>query len=289
MDNRELTHWGIKGMRWGVRRYQNKDGSLTPAGKKRYDDEPDDPEAAKKAYEEGKQRAIKSGSASEVLKYQGDLTKAERDEAYNRLTWEQNMKGISDKETAVGKSKTEKFMDGLGKTTEYVNTAAKAWNTAANIINAFGGVNSVSLPKIDTNITSGNKKDRKAEKKEQKKAEEAAKKRQEQESQKESKRKERAEKKAKKESEEKASEKKTNTKENLFDGEVMGEGKSRANKFNSQTWKKGKSKADDIIDGSGLFKDITNDSSYSSTASSGRDFTSNYLNMPISGLLEEPK
>ena len=31
-----LMHWGIKGMKWGVRRYQNKDGSLTPAGKKRY-------------------------------------------------------------------------------------------------------------------------------------------------------------------------------------------------------------------------------------------------------------
>lgn len=31
----ELCHWGIKGMKWGVRRYQNKDGSLTPAGKKR--------------------------------------------------------------------------------------------------------------------------------------------------------------------------------------------------------------------------------------------------------------
>lgn len=35
MEN-ELTHWGIKGMRWGVRRYQNKDGTLTTAGKKRY-------------------------------------------------------------------------------------------------------------------------------------------------------------------------------------------------------------------------------------------------------------
>lgn len=37
--NGELYHWGIKGMRWGVRRYQNKDGSLTKAGKKRYDAE----------------------------------------------------------------------------------------------------------------------------------------------------------------------------------------------------------------------------------------------------------
>ena len=32
----ELYHWGIKGMKWGVRRYQNKDGTLTPAGKKHY-------------------------------------------------------------------------------------------------------------------------------------------------------------------------------------------------------------------------------------------------------------
>jgi hypothetical protein len=31
-----LKHYGVLGMKWGVRRYQNKDGSLTPAGKKRY-------------------------------------------------------------------------------------------------------------------------------------------------------------------------------------------------------------------------------------------------------------
>lgn len=35
----ELYHHGIKGMKWGVRRYRNSDGSLTPAGKKRYGSE----------------------------------------------------------------------------------------------------------------------------------------------------------------------------------------------------------------------------------------------------------
>lgn len=33
----EFYHHGIKGMKWGVRRYQNADGSLTPEGQKRYD------------------------------------------------------------------------------------------------------------------------------------------------------------------------------------------------------------------------------------------------------------
>ena len=34
----DLRHHGIKGQKWGVRRFQNSDGSLTSAGRKRYGD-----------------------------------------------------------------------------------------------------------------------------------------------------------------------------------------------------------------------------------------------------------
>lgn len=32
----ELMHHGIKGQRWGIRRFENEDGTLTPEGKERY-------------------------------------------------------------------------------------------------------------------------------------------------------------------------------------------------------------------------------------------------------------
>jgi len=38
MVSNEIQHHGVLGQKWGVRRYQNRDGSLTTAGKKRYSD-----------------------------------------------------------------------------------------------------------------------------------------------------------------------------------------------------------------------------------------------------------
>lgn len=37
--NEELYHHGILGQKWGIRRFQNSDGSLTSAGKRRYDND----------------------------------------------------------------------------------------------------------------------------------------------------------------------------------------------------------------------------------------------------------
>lgn len=73
-----LAHSGIKGMKWGVRRYQNKDGSLTAAGKKRY---ARDQQRALNRYEKTLARNIaKSASLKRYL----TKTEGRYEKKYNR-------------------------------------------------------------------------------------------------------------------------------------------------------------------------------------------------------------
>lgn len=61
----ELYHYGVKGMKWGVRRYQNLDGSLTAAGKKRARQEY--MEDNKKAFELGKGATVYGHAAAKSM------------------------------------------------------------------------------------------------------------------------------------------------------------------------------------------------------------------------------
>lgn len=87
MENQnELYHHGIKGQRWGIRRFQNKDGSLTKAGQRR---------AAKLEAEYEKVTGKKVSSSSSSSKSSGkksikDMTDDELREITNRLNAEKN-------------------------------------------------------------------------------------------------------------------------------------------------------------------------------------------------------
>ena len=109
-------------------------------------------EKAKAEREEAKQKAIMSGSASEVLKFQGELTGPEMQFIQNRINWEANMKkAAKDEET----TKAKEFFEKLDTATSYAETGIKAWNTVANVVNAWNGEK--VMPKVSTNIQNDNK------------------------------------------------------------------------------------------------------------------------------------
>lgn len=85
----ELYHWGIKGMKWGQRRYQNKDGSLTPAGEKRYN----------KELEKVKKEKAKLDEMAKIQK-----NKAKTQAKWDKLE-EMKRKNQEQKDTLSGKTK----------------------------------------------------------------------------------------------------------------------------------------------------------------------------------------
>lgn len=150
MENNQLYHHGIKGMKWGIRRtpaqlghqikqrriVKKRTAALEKARKAKQE---------KKEFEANKEKVLNSGSATEVLKYRGKLTNQELQNAVTRLNLEQQLSAISAKEVKTGMDKVTSVMNKVEKATTAVEKGIKAYNTVAKVTNSVGKTN---LPTI---------------------------------------------------------------------------------------------------------------------------------------------
>ena len=92
----ELYHWGIKGQKWGVRRFQNEDGTLTPQGRIRYAN--DEYDRQKRSAKETYRNSVKSGQDKKSAKeaYKQSMRNAQDARTIGRYQGEE-LKSINDK------------------------------------------------------------------------------------------------------------------------------------------------------------------------------------------------
>lgn len=100
-----LAHHGIKGQKWGVRRFQNPDGTRTAAGKKR--------EKANREIDHDK--LVKSTNAKELYKNRSQLSDRELQDRLNRLRNEQALEQIAHARTNEGKRIAKDILVNTGK------------------------------------------------------------------------------------------------------------------------------------------------------------------------------
>lgn len=108
MEN-ELYHHGIKGQRWGIRRYQNKDGSLTPAGKKRVAKLESEYSRLTGKKTDGLSNNTHGSSSSSKTKNISEMSNEEIQDRIDRIRLENTLKSLTPEHVSTG----QKFVNGL--------------------------------------------------------------------------------------------------------------------------------------------------------------------------------
>lgn len=148
----ELYHHGRLGQKWGERNgppYPLSRGQLSLGGyiqkrkakkaaevERKKEAARRQAEEAKRQHEADKERVLRAGKASEVLKYQGELTKKEMQDAYERIEWERKLKDISAKEVQRNMDKLDLIMKDVKALTNYGGIAVDVYNLLASVYNA---------------------------------------------------------------------------------------------------------------------------------------------------------
>ena len=125
MTARELSHHGILGQKWGVRRYQNYDGSYNKEGMKRYRKAESNYNDAKSVYKSAKE----TGDKEAILKAKASLREAKKDlnRKYDQLE--------KDKKADKGKELYQK-----GKTINEIRTKNFITSVSTSAISTLIGV-----------------------------------------------------------------------------------------------------------------------------------------------------
>jgi hypothetical protein len=164
MSGEYLEHYGVLGMKWGIRKYQNPDGTLTPAGKARYGDRYDglydktksagktvgksksasaktstvkeQPKA--ETDEEIKARLLKNPNAAEVEKHIDKFTTAELNDMANRSNSIQRLRNDQRQqqmqELTAKREKITKHLDTAAHFAQYLKIGVSAAKDVAYLI-----------------------------------------------------------------------------------------------------------------------------------------------------------